>query len=468
MSDLTESDSTRPPVVATARALRRFLFGGGENARFKEALVKRATELPIEDQALYTELVTKIGLLRSDIEAAAAEDGELWAPENELLCLVQSFLIEESEQELRAGTPRTAKETSLLPSGAREAQFDDKDIFRWALSFIQWYRRWPRFRHPFVELPLDAPPIEIPDDTSLALFADWGVGPLYGAVVIKETIEDERRIPDPLYAAIHLGDTYYSGTEKEIQKGLTDNFPARRADVNKLALNGNHEMYSGARGYYAAVKDFFKQTASYFALQNKHFTIIGLDTAYEDHQLAGNQVEWVKRILSQAGASRRVILLSHHQPFSPFEPGGSRLVAQLDSILKSQRILAWYWGHEHRCVVYEPHRQWATLGRCIGHGGYPYFIVKEKVKLRSQTDKHKQDLVMPQVRRDDNSLWYTFPEYHESPGGMILGDDNRYMRDAHARYGAQGFVVLKMRGPEAVEQFLRPDGTLILEQKLAR
>lgn len=458
------SPPAKPLPVVTAGGIKAFLGGGQRRAGFKEALEAHVTIKAPEDRELYEQFVAAVGLAKAELDAAP-ESQELWIPENGMICQLQSFLAEQAQsQAATEAAVAVAPERLVLSAESLEAQFDDRDIGGWALSFFGWWRRLAKA--DFREQPIaEHLPIPIPDDTSLALFADWGVGPIYGARAIRETIDEPRRIKDPLYASIHLGDIYYAGTEKEVEQNLLANFPSLRSDVRRLALNGNHEMYGGARGYYQAL-DVFGQPQSYFALQNRHFTIIALDTAYDDFGLAGQQLEWVKRILNQAGASRKIIFLSHHQPFSAFEPSDSaKLASILSPILESGRILAWYWGHEHRCVVYDRHAKWGTLGRCIGHGGYPYFRVDDKLSVRFDPGG-KRDILMPPVHHLDNSLWYSFPNNAQSPSGIILGDDNRYLREEHARYGAQGFVVLKLKDAQAQEEFLRPDGTPILIQGL--
>ena len=54
------------------------------------------------------------------------------------------------------------------------------------------------------------------------------------------------------------------------------------------------------------------------------------------------------------------MLLSHHQLFSAFGGQGEKLQNRLETVLETGRIDAWLWGHEHRCVVYEPHGDVAT------------------------------------------------------------------------------------------------------------
>ena len=79
-----------------------------------------------------------------------------------------------------------------------------------------------------------------PDSGRIAVLGDWGTG-LYGAPVIAKSI---RKDPDPFAMLLHLGDTYYSGTEGEVKQRFLDLWPQRTDAVNR-AINSNHDMYSG-------------------------------------------------------------------------------------------------------------------------------------------------------------------------------------------------------------------------------
>jgi hypothetical protein len=131
-------------------------------------------------------------------------------------------------------------------------------------------------------------------------------------------------------------------------------------------------MYSGGKGYFQALSSFFQQPASCFALQNSQWILVCLDTAYQDFNLDEKQVAWVNSIVNAAG-TRRLLLFSHHQPFSQLDDQGPNLQIALADLLNTQRIHAWFWGHEHRLVLYDPHPTWGFKGRCIGHGGFPAF-----------------------------------------------------------------------------------------------
>jgi hypothetical protein len=132
-------------------------------------------------------------------------------------------------------------------------------------------------------------------------------------------------------------------------------------------------MYSGGHGYFdhlLADPRFARQAqSSYFCLENDYWQILALDTAYDEFDLHGNQAEWVLRTRS-AAPTKRGILLSHHQPFSSYESVPDTILTRLRGTLERDLILAWFWGHEHRCAFYQPQNH-IQYGRCIGHGGVP-------------------------------------------------------------------------------------------------
>ena len=159
---------------------------------------------------------------------------------------------------------------------------------------------------------------------------------------------------------LHLGDVYYSGTKTEMQQRFLQVWPKSAGKISR-ALNGNHEMYSGGYEFFDHVLPSFGQSSSYFALQNNNWLFVGLDTAHTDHDLDAQQVSWLKAVVQQAGA-RKLILFSHHQPFSRLDAQGPKLQAALADLLPSKSITAWYWGHEHNCIMLQCH----TISGCSG------------------------------------------------------------------------------------------------------
>src|SRR5204863_419416 len=79
-----------------------------------------------------------------------------------------------------------------------------------------------------------------------------------------------------------------------IQSRLVADWPSRPGAINR-ALNGNHEMYSGGAGYFAALTSVFHQSSSCVALQNTNWLLLGLDTSYVDFDIEGPQVDWINR-----------------------------------------------------------------------------------------------------------------------------------------------------------------------------
>jgi hypothetical protein len=69
------------------------------------------------------------------------------------------------------------------------------------------------------------------------------------------------------------------------------------------------------------------------------------------------------------GSIPRSILLSHHQLFSPYDKRAlsNTLLPKTSALLP--RVHAWFWGHEHRCIVMGDHL--GIKARCIGNGAIP-------------------------------------------------------------------------------------------------
>jgi len=226
-----------------------------------------------------------------------------------------------------------------------------------------------------------------------------------------------------------------------VQKQLVDAFPYRDDALNR-SLNGNHEMYSGGKAYFDAILGGkFQQRATHFYVQNQDWVLVGLDTAYQEHDMPDEEVAWLQRVLDQA-EERKVVLFSHHQPFSLLDAQGPNLVHKLQSVLESRRILAWYWGHEHRSVLYEQHPKWGLFGRCVGHGGFPYF----------------RDTLGPVVK---DLTWKVLRGDGDVPGASILDGPNQYVQQAPNLYGPHGYMSLVFDEGQMREFVHRPDGVTI-------
>ncbi len=324
-----------------------------------------------------------------------------------------------------------------------EVKFDNFDWIGWIPVGLK--KAFPPKPFPFRDPHPAAEPVA--DKLRVAVFGDWGSG-LYGAQPIATAIKS-----DPNYQLVlHLGDTYYSGTKKEFQSRFTAFFPKPAGAVAR-SLNGNHEMYSGGIPYIEAIDQDFDQKSSCFAWQTDHWLLVGLDTAYwddstpaKDHVLTQRQFDWLNGLLAAAG-SRKVVLFSHHQLFSQLSDQGTHLIDKLEPLLESGRIHSWYWGHEHRCVVYEPHPLWGLRGRCIGHGGFPEFrnalgtAVQGELGWTTLAAKEKDGVKVP--------------------AAQSLEGPNRFINDGPARYLPHGFLTLEFDGPNLVEIYREPDGTVL-------
>lgn len=240
-------------------------------------------------------------------------------------------------------------------------------------------------KHQFVNAPKT---ITIPDKVQIVLAGDWGTGewrtpanPAPSTRVRKKMMELNADV------TIHLGDVYYSGTEDEEQHLLTMLWPA--APLGAFSLNSNHEMYSGAKPYFAAISEapFDKQGGcSYFALENDKWIIVGLDSAYfspEGNLYMNGQLfnagfpNEQNAFLLEKGVraqqdGKKVIVLTHH---NPVDDPGAHTNLLFDQVMNAfpgdNRPAYWYYGHQHLAAAYKPLGPKGVLCRCCGHGALP-------------------------------------------------------------------------------------------------
>lgn len=226
-----------------------------------------------------------------------------------------------------------------------------------------------------------APDVGIADNVRLVVVGDWGTG-LAGARAVGAEMAAkvaEARKEGREVHVLHLGDVYYSGWKEEYKARFMPYWPVRSSaeGVGSWALNGNHDMYSGGKGYFGfLLKDprfAGHRGSSYFCLQNSNWQLLGLDSSYVDSDLAGGQGEWVAG--KQRDSERKTMLLTHHQPFSDFVEVHPPLLEKLRPAFDVRPVDAWLWGHEHLCCVYGPNPEsYLRFGSCIGHGGVPVLL----------------------------------------------------------------------------------------------
>lgn len=284
----------------------------------------------------------------SNLEMVAApQPSEPYIPYNQTLSLLQSAYDEYLER-----------------LGITEAPFDASDP-GWMTIATEKLKAVTRGKHPFIKhSSLTSFQYELPENAIVALFSDWGTGEETAQRVMRQIA-----LRRPTHA-IHLGDVYYAGTPKEAQERFIDiieKFGPPKDSCRYLALPGNHDYYSGGYAYYDSILPYFGQEASYFNLHNRHWRMIGLDSGYEEAGLKDPQLEWLSAQLD--GSGPRSIVLSHHQLFSPYDKRvlTSTLLGKVSALLP--RVFAWFWGHEHRCIIMGDHL--GLKARCIGNGAIP-------------------------------------------------------------------------------------------------
>lgn len=239
--------------------------------------------------------------------------------------------------------------------------------------------------------------IEIQPDAKIAIVGDWGTGAQPALHLLKLIAAEQ-----PEYL-IHLGDIYYSGTPLECRRNFVEPvnqiLRANAQDTKVFTLAGNHDMYCGGIGYYDLIKTLnkspFGQPASFFCLRtsDERWQFLAMDTGLHDYSpmyvadavtyIESDELEWHSQRIDEFPG--RTILLSHHQLFSAFSAIGLPVEGQRSSLNpklyeafrrlnRSNRVAAWFWGHEHTLSIYEP---FAGLerGRCIGHGAVPTSII---------------------------------------------------------------------------------------------
>jgi hypothetical protein len=342
---------------------------------------------------------------------------------------------------------RQAKEEASLPSNGLEAKFGTGlrggDWFGWLKSTLDWIDR--EDAHPILR-PSDYTPGKFPDVARVAMAGDWGTG-LYGAPQIANQI----RKRGPFTLLLHLGDVYYAGTKDEVRERMLDLWPRDAGRVTR-ALNSNHEMYSGGYGYFDLEFKAFGQTSSYFALQNKYWSLVCLDTAYVDHDMDAHQVGWVNTIIQQAGL-RKILLFSHQQLFSRLGSQGPKLKKALLHLLGSKAIAAWYWGHEHQCVLYDPHPEYKLMARCLGNGGIPEPRIRRVQQAVTE-------------RRVGNASWKRLSKTSDSPSCLVLDGPNEFVEGEENKFGPHGFMTLEFDGPVLKEQVISANGTELFVNEL--
>ncbi|MBI3435694.1 MAG: metallophosphoesterase [Proteobacteria bacterium] len=438
---MTQAIEPKEAVIVTYREVEKVLTGREAVGNITEAANQDSEATPLERASL----MAAMGHVLNELRRVENEAGAmvLTTPPHGPATRLQSLIASGDAANLTFAP---------LPTGGLEAKFDTSDWFGWAT--VAWEKLKHAKRHD-MKRPPGALAEPLPEAGRIAVLGDWGTG-LYGAPAIARSVRGD---PDPFAVLLHLGDVYYSGTSKEVKQRFLDLWPSRNGAVNR-ALNSNHEMYSGGDAYFDDTLPAFGQQGSYFAMQNTHWTLIGLDVAYRDHDIDDIQVEWLKQILAKAG-ERKVVLFSHHQLYSHFDSQGSKLWKhpEFGALMRSKRIFAWYWGHEHRCTIFEgPDRNFGILARCIGHGGMP----ESRAKTRNLPRAGEPIYAAAEWRRSTARTM----EGNALADAVVLEGGNEYIKGEEDKFTPHGYAVLTFDGASLKEQILTPTRQVIYEKVL--
>lgn len=275
---------------------------------------------------------------------------------------------------------------------------------------------------------------ELGSRSRLFIMGDWATGTdraqrvansIHKMLLEKESLERDCHV-------IHLGDTYFSGFWFEQVSNVLWYWPVRDgASATSWALPGNHDYYSGARGFFEGLlgDDRFQNQsgvegrASIFDLSNSDWRVIGLDTSWVGHDLPPEEEQWLRETLRDAQAqNQKVILLSHHQPWSAFGDGpnpplwkrlkalwgritrrhGHKLWKKVQPLLAERPVEAWFWGHEHRLALYTPTHE-IERPRLVGNGGVPTGITDASYVDRPEIVAFEYQAPLP-----NDSRWCRF------------------------------------------------------------
>ena len=110
---------------------------------------------------------------------------------------------------------------------------------------------------------------------------------------------------------------------------------------------------------------------------------------------------WVRRMRAQH-PDAKTILLTHHQLFSAYEDCAVAMRAKLMPVAVERPVDAWFWGHEHRCLVYRDHEN-VRFASCVGHGGIPEYVPEQALTPPKGLVYEYRD-----VHSKDRQPWITF------------------------------------------------------------
>ncbi|MBK6504120.1 MAG: membrane dipeptidase [Ignavibacteria bacterium] len=249
----------------------------------------------------------------------------------------------------------------------------------------------------------------------VAVLADFGTGYYHSRYIAKQL--KEAKYP----YAVHLGDVYYSGTQKEFDENFIRELDPILNDTCLYTLNSNHEMFSGSAPYFKYIVKRLnnpkqKQRGSYFCLRNSKFNLIGIDTDYYEQSRYSNaklRIWLENRLIEGRNAGQMNILFSANEPYEHNSSDLTDLInLDLRKLLIDRKLVdLWFWGNVHYCALYDRTSKLPFIGSCVGHGGYPYYTqskdedYKCPVRVRFLETKSRF-WKWPQMRQDVGNNGY--------------------------------------------------------------
>jgi hypothetical protein len=260
----------------------------------------------------------------------------------------------------------------------------------------------------------------LPERCRIGIIGDWGTGTELALEVLTQVARFRDQEPAVAFILLHLGDVYYSGIAPEYARFVEQCrqlFPKEPI----FTLSGNHDMYCGGKPFYDTIATLneppFVQKTSYFCLRNRFWQFQAMDTglhdrdAFEPHApetfLEPEEVKWQQAQLNDSG-SRKVVIVSHHPPFSAFSSIGregsgdvfvnKRLLSTFDGSAPDgdrtnhlKNVVLWLFGHEHSSIIYKPSHG-VERGRCIGSSAIPAQADDNPYKVATKTIPWHQDI----------------------------------------------------------------------------
>ena len=274
-----------------------------------------------------------------------------YLPHDPLISVVQSFMEEyamrrsacaeaagRTSRAVRGPTkkdlpPVTAQRLCRASGPAPRAPVREVLAYQTALGAVrklsEWFTRW---NHPHEFRDAERPEVvRVKQHPGCVLVGDWGFRHQRAARVanyMRKAVEDalgaKRIRVRPRQPRRHL----LLGLAPRVHRSPAAVLAGVAEEAKKAGswiLNGNHDMYSGGDGYYELLdkEERFAgpKGLSFFHLQNKYWDLLGLDTAYKDHDLGREATGW--RPSPRKSRARPCCSATSHQPLSSNDGGGN-------------------------------------------------------------------------------------------------------------------------------------------------